>query len=126
MTTTEDGAHVALVNLTPHPVDVVTVDGRVVRIEAQPRPARLEVISDVTGALPIDGSAVPLVSERMGDPIDLPEEAPGRLLVVSRTVMEHLPHRRDLVTPTDLVRDAAGRVVGCRAFASLGSTSPSG
>jgi hypothetical protein len=51
-----------------------------------------------------------------GEPIGLPAPVRGIVLVVSRPVADML-RRADLVFPDDEVRDAAGRIVACRALA---------
>ena len=39
------------------------------------------------------------------------------MLIVSRLVVDALPHRFDLVAPDDLFRDDAGNVVGAQSLA---------
>jgi hypothetical protein len=45
--------------------------------------------------------------------------AEGVFYIVSRTVAEAFPHRRDLLIPSRTIRDQQGRVIGCRAFARV-------
>jgi hypothetical protein len=60
-------------------------------------------------------AGVPLLVERLGDPVDVPPARPMTVWVVSRLAAEAI-RRDDLVYPADVVRDDDGRVVGCRAF----------
>lgn len=115
-------------NLTPHAIvvrplggdveHVLPADGVVVRVT--------ESIDRLSGRAQItrDGDAVvPLVLTRRGVLEGLPPELPDVILVVSREVagMAHelALKRGDLWVPFDLVRDAGGRVVACRALAQL-------
>jgi hypothetical protein len=58
-----------------------------------------------------------LCSVEFGEAINLPAERAGVYLIVSSPVKLGMPHRLDLITPNDLVRDTSGRVIGCRTFA---------
>jgi hypothetical protein len=49
----------------------------------------------------------------------LPEPSRGTLYIVSSVVQAALPNRTDLVSPHDIMRDADGVVVGCRALARV-------
>ncbi|MFC7331365.1 hypothetical protein [Marinactinospora rubrisoli] len=65
-----------------------------------------------------------LLTQRFGDVYvavdgerrEMPDPEPGTLLVVSGMVASRLPDRDDVVTPSELVRDEAERVIGCRAW----------
>jgi hypothetical protein len=48
--------------------------------------------------------------------VGLPEPSPDTLLIVSGMVKSAATGRTDLVSPGDLVRDAAGVVLGCKGF----------
>jgi hypothetical protein len=75
--------------------------------------ARVEVRK--VGADEIDG--IPVATETTGAVIGLPEPEPGVVLIVSRLVAEAMaredPHRRDVLSPGQAVRDDAGRIIGC-------------
>ena len=49
----------------------------------------------------------------------LPDPADDTLLIVSRMVAEAYPERRDLVFPTELVRDPRGRVSRCKSLSRI-------
>jgi hypothetical protein len=104
-----------LVNLTPHPVDILTAGGRL-RLPAASVPARLEGSTESVGSVTVGDHVIPLVSQHFIRVVGLPEESSGTLLVVSQMVLDYVKERRDLVAPADLVRDAQGAVAGCRAF----------
>lgn len=57
------------------------------------------------------------VRKRFGAVTGLPDPREHVLYIVSQIVFDALPKRRDLLVPHDMVRDAQGRVTGCRGFA---------
>jgi len=108
-----------LMNLTPHAIDIVTEDGTL-SIAPEARPARLVGRTEPDGTIAVDGLAVPLLKHRYDVAVDLPDPEDGVLLIVAQVVLDFLPEREDLVTPTELVRDEVGRVIGCRALGRRG------
>ena len=71
-------------------------------------PARVAVAEAPAG----HHDGIPLSRPSHGEVTGLPEPVPGVLLIVSRTVQQASP-REDLVVPTGLIRDEAGRLIGC-------------
>ena len=59
---------------------------------------------------------IPLTETIFGSPTGLPAQAPGTLLIVSQLVKSALPERTDLVVPAEVVRDAAGNIIGCKSL----------
>jgi hypothetical protein len=66
-----------------------------------------------------DDPACPLNRCQMGVIEGLPAPQNGVYLIVSRVVAEAARGRADLIIPDEAVRDARGRIIGCRAFASV-------
>jgi len=100
-------------NMTPHLINVVSADGTpVVTIKPDGGTVRLASVSTPTG----NHEGVPLVTQKFGEPVGLPEYVEGTWLVVSALVLSALPERKDLCVPADLVRDANGAIIGCRAL----------
>lgn len=99
----------SLVNLTPHTLNLVVSD-RTVSVPPSGAVARCAQVSAPAGE--VDG--VPLVSVSYGEVQGLPEPSDGVTFVVSALVRAAVPHRHDVASPGDLVRDAGGNVVGCR------------
>ena len=97
----------SIVNLTPHPINIgernIPPCGKV---------ARVAVVHDDAGTH--DGVA--LVRGTYGEVTGLPTPQAGALYIVSSLVRCALPHRTDLASPTKLVRDEQGRIVGCAAL----------
>lgn len=112
----EDGQAVQLVNLTPHPINIV-IGQAMIALPAADRPARLVGDSEQAGPISVEGSEVPVMIYRYASVDDLPAEQEGVRYVVSQLVLDFAQDRTDLLTPTELVRDAQGNVIGCRALA---------
>jgi len=60
--------------------------------------------------------SLPRVSKRFGDVTGLPEPKDNILYIVSQIVADACPNRCDLLVPSDIIRDGAGQVIGCRSF----------
>lgn len=99
-----------LVNLTPHKITILT-QGATVEVPPSGQVAR---IASTKAPVEVEGCPVPLSTVRWGAPEGVPEEQPGTLLIVSALVREALPHRQDLASPGDLVRDESGQPTGCK------------
>ena len=94
-----------LVNLTPHPINLA---GQIIPLSGQL--ARCSEIISEAGQF--DG--VSLINLAYGPVAGLPDPQPGTLYIVSALVRLALPGRSDLASPGTLVRDEAGKVVGCQ------------
>ena len=98
-----------IVNLTPHTINVFDGDGRhVADVPPSGTVARVNTQRTVTGAH--DG--VPLYRTTYGAVQELPSPTPGTIFVVSGMVRAAVA-RDDLWQPGDLLRDDAGRPIGC-------------
>lgn len=101
-----------VVNCTPHPVTIVE-NGVVVRtIPTSGEVARLSVSTEPAGVV----LGIPITRTVFGEPVGLPEPKLGTCYIVSQLVKNALPERDDLVVPAEVVRDAAGSIVGCRSL----------
>jgi hypothetical protein len=123
-------------NRTPHTITLIAPDGVaivippcgvVARVEMTPAPARVPVAGlPVPVVRTVPGTVTGLPEPRCGDCFgDVPRTGmchDGSLigLLVSRVVAEAVRARIDLLVPDDLVRDAAGAVVGARRLAVIG------
>ena len=98
-------------NLTPHTVTVYGAYGAV-PIVIEPDPA---------GPVQVDLRHValgPYVSRPVIENVrGLPAAEPGVALLVSIVCRMHIQGRDDFLTPSGVVRDPQGRIVGCRALA---------
>ena len=95
------------VNLTPHAI--------VVGSRSFPPSGNLaRVAMLITPYGEIDG--VPLFSTAFGQVEGLPPQEAGRYYLVSALVASAEKDRTDLLSPSGLVRDEQGRVIGCEGF----------
>ena len=97
-----------LINLTPHEINLCGT-----KIPASGTLARVSMTRKQVGQLDLDGTIVPIYSTIRGVVTGLPDAVDGISYFVSGQVRSELPDRRDVYSPADLVRDAAGVVIGC-------------
>lgn len=99
-----------LVNLTPHRLNIVTDDhDEEIVVEPSGIVCRVETHYEPDGEL----EGIPLTRVRYGAPESLPDPQDDVAYVVSGQV-EALVGRDDVFAPGELIRDDAGRVVGCK------------
>ena len=103
-----------LINLTPHAVVLYRADGTRETIPPSGTVARVSQVWIRVGTV----AGVPVMTARQGQVTGLPafDADDGAGYIVSALVRIALPERIDLFSPADLVRDAAGAVIGCRAL----------
>ena len=130
-------------NLTPHPVVVcqLSEDGELggfTGVGPRATPVRYRVVTtlppagqvaraaqrdEVVGELEMMGASVPIIRSRFGATTDLPPPEGGTLLVVSIVTAQAAQAEgrsvEDLLSTTDPVRDAAGKILGCLKFAKV-------
>lgn len=97
------------VNLTPHDL-TIRVNGKDIVIPKSGTVARVSVNQDVVGD--IDG--IPLVANRYGDVVELPDPQPDTVYIVSSMVLAAVKDRSDVVAPDTgptAIRDDSGRIV---------------
>lgn len=109
-----------MVNLTPHDVNFVDQDGKIlVTIPASGTVARVSTKSTEVGGIMMDGDiTVPIHGVEYGEVIGLPpyDENKAVYYLVSGMVAAAIPYgtRRDICIPDDFVRDEGGRIIGAR------------
>ena len=117
-----------IINRTPHTITIMHADGQTVLLSLPAAPrgevARVESTTETDG----DIGGVPLMITRWGGVISLPDPQPDVYHIVSTIVVEAAIDAgrdcRDLLVPGDQVRDAQGRIVGCRGLTTAASCSP--
>lgn len=97
-----------LVNLTAHTINVqglepIETSGYVARVHTH-----MHQEEDIQG--------VPIFVRSGETVMNLPEPEEGVMFIVTSYVREAIPNRKDLLSPTKLVRDRNGMVIGCGAF----------
>ena len=105
-----------LVNLTPHPINILTREGGEYVIEPSGSVARVQevVLKTVSCKLP-NGEHVAGRKVSTGQVVNLPEADDENIFIVSRPVALAVLGRQDIMVPDDFVRDEGGRILGCRA-----------
>lgn len=101
-----------IINTTPHAVNVVDTEGKVIRTFKPLISVRLSAKTVDAGEL--DG--IRLTRTEYGNPEGLPEMANDVYYIVSAMVKNALPGRSDLLVPAEQVRDSEGRIIGCRSL----------
>lgn len=105
-----------IINLTPH--DVVVILDKTVAVPASGQIARCSMTRRQVGSVSVDGMIVPVNKVVYGD-VDLPDPQAGVFYIVSAMVAQAAPDRPDLLIVDDTVRNDAGQVIGCKAFAHV-------
>ena len=103
--------NIKLVNLTPHSININTINGIVTihpyKIHNLPR-----VIINRTNHSTIDNIAI-FTNSTNNIVENIPPIIPGTIYIVSALVRINLPTRKDIFSPGNLIRDAKGNVIGC-------------
>lgn len=106
-------------NLTPHEVVMCDEAGKEVAKYPSMGVARAEFKDVPAGEV----CGFPVVRKEFGPTVDLPEPTEGTYYLVSLTTAQAAKAEGrttdDLLMTANLVRDDAGRVVGCKAFSRL-------
>lgn len=115
-----------VVNLTPHPITLISPDGRQLVLPPSGTVARCAMETTTVSTVATQGISVPLVVQRYGALEGLPEPDAGVLYVASALAAQAAWElgRRDVVCPAELVRDAEGRVIGAAALAGAPALLP--
>ena len=105
---------VTLLNATPHDLNIVQIDGRVLTLKASgicPRCSSNEVVDRAIGLIQV-------TRQTLGHVEGLPGTAPGLYYIVSRLVAS-ASGRDDLLVPGSLIRDDQGKVIGCKGLSRI-------
>ena len=103
-------------NLTPHAISIVDEANQVIATFASEGVARATQATELVGV--IDG--IRITKSVFGEPVNLPDPQEGVFLIVSlATVNAARAFGRsvaDLLITNEAVRDADGRIIGCRSL----------
>ena len=106
-----------ILNLTPHAIMFVRVDGKPsLIVPASENLARGSAKTVDTG-ITING--IPVTKTEYGEVVGLPDPEEGKIYVVSALVAQRVPERTDVFVPSESVRDAEGRIIGCRSLGRI-------
>ncbi len=108
-----------LINLTPHAITFVDASGNVAAtVPPSGTVARCSVDRMMVDEVLCDGIHVPVNRTCFGAVEGLPEPFEDTIYIVSSLVAQ-AAGREDVMIPDDTVRDADGRIIGCRALARI-------
>lgn len=102
-----------IVNLTPHTINFVGSDGAPL-FDVAPSGKIARVSTDTVTIGSVNG--IPVTDTQFGQVTDLPDPIPGTVFVVSLLVAQRAKGRDDVFVPAESVRDAQGRIVGCKSL----------
>jgi hypothetical protein len=109
-----------LVNLTPHPINILA-DGKVITIPPSGVVARVQEVVEDAGSLSleVEGVSIPLRTKRFGDAIEnLPPPQEGVIYIASLLAAQAAWSlgRNDVVATGDPVRDGNGNIIGIKSL----------
>lgn len=104
-------SHIYIRNLTPHSVTVAGIT-----IEPSGIVARVSAATADAGSVDFNGTTIPLTTTVYGEVQNLPAQRDDTLLIVSSLVAARCKGRTDVFIPNEPIRDAEGRIVGCKSL----------
>lgn len=114
-----------LINLTPHTVTYIEHinTAQECRFTFPSKGiARVDMLEYHVGHITLEernGMEINIYRNAPTGVVGLPDDQPGVGYIVSRMVAEACPHRYDLFYPDQLIRDAAGVIIGCAALGQI-------
>ncbi|AVF26395.1 hypothetical protein [Paenibacillus larvae] len=106
---------VEVVNLTPHELTILDENNNVIHRIPSSGFARAHQTREHIG----DINGIPAYKTSFGEVEGLPAPQEDVIYVVSALTAQAAPHRDDLYIPDNQVRDAEGRIIGCRALGQI-------
>lgn len=104
-----------IINKTPHPINLVTAEGKAVTTFPKCLPEELIRLAVTTvAAEEIEGVSTSVTV--FGEPTGLPDFAEGTYYIVSQLVKAALPSRSDLLVPAEVLRNESGAIIGCQSL----------
>lgn len=111
-----DKGQVEIINLTPHTVNLIRQNKKVLTIPGEGNPPRVEEKIEAKEHLTVNGDYdIPIYTANNEYVAKLPKKEKGVYYIVSRIIAEY-SDRDDLLVPHGLIRDTKGNVVGCSSF----------
>ncbi len=107
-----------LINLTPHPVNILDNQNNVLLSIPSSGELRLPEQAVPAGEIEVDGVKIPVVLKSLSPAASLPPQEGGTFYIVSLAAAQ-AARRPDFLVPDQLVRDEKGTVIGCRRFARV-------
>lgn len=108
-----------IVNLTPHALNFLGAENRVVLTVPSSGVARAAQRRESIGTIDTDGVTLPVTRSTFGAVEGLPAEKDDTIYVVSAITAQAVPEREDVFIVDDSVRDENGRIIGVRGLAHV-------
>lgn len=106
-----------IINLTPHPVNLINLDGTITTFPVSGEVARINVNLQKYRDIFVNEKKVILYKKEFGMPSYVPpNEMPDVYYIVSSIYQNALSYRTDLLIPDEIVRDEDGNIIGCKSF----------
>jgi len=105
-----------VINLTPHPINLMGKGGAIVTVEPSGQIARVTTTEIYLKDVEIDKVVVPVMRTTFERVANLPEPDGTTWYIVSRIVKAACPDRDDLLVPTHVVRDENGTIICAQAL----------
>lgn len=107
----------AIINLTPHSINIVDEEGNVIKVFESSGVARAAQNNVEIGTL----EGIPIIETTFGEPIDLPEYSHDTYYIVSALTAKAASlsgrNTQDLLLTGKTVRNSDGQIIGCQALA---------
>ena len=104
-----------LINLCPHDITIDIGRGYFVVPKAK-KPLRLQEQRSQVDNLDIGSNVVPVYKMSFALNDKLPNKRRNTYYIVSAVVKQACGHRKDIIVPSDLVRNERGEILGCKSF----------
>ena len=102
-----------IVNLCPHTINFLDVNGNPVDVPASGNLARVTVTTVDTGKT---YNGIRVTRTTYGKVEGLPERKDNTIYVVSFQVASRVPDREDVFIPSESIRDSDGNIIGCKSL----------
>lgn len=101
-----------IVNLTPHALNFLDAENRVILTVPSSGVARAAQRRENIGTVDVDGVTLPVTRSAFGAVDGLPAPEAGTIYVVSAITAQAVQEREDVFIVDDSVRDENGRIIG--------------
>jgi hypothetical protein len=101
-----------IINMTPHPINLVDKQGIIIEVFPSNGIIRLESQIMSMGYI---NDIVPITKTVFNEPEGLPNYDENTYYIVSQLVKNAID-RKDLIVPTEILRDEKGNILGCCSF----------